>query len=311
MDKYIIRQLRDLPIEEVAERLGLEVKRHRSLCPFHEDSHPSLSFHPRRNTYRCFVCDASGDTIDLVMKHLHIPFGEACRWLADRSNVIADRWQAPAKQTGAAGKDCFDAARYEPYFRQPWLTEAARQFLFTERRLDPRVVRWCRLTSWRDSRGVNWLQTPFYDLQGKLTGVQNRNLDYRQTTENRIPRFLFPKGSRCTIYNLPVINLLQDCEPLYITEGCSDCWAMLSAGHKAVAVPSATLLSQQDRELLENLRRDKDTSFHIWPDNDTPGERLCLQLQEFLPHLVRHQLPPGCKDFSEYYLKFGKEACHD
>ena len=41
----------------------------------------------------------------------------------------------------------------------------------------------------------------------------------------------------------------------------------------------------------------------MFPDNDVPGERLFLQLREVLPTLVRHQLPPDCKDFSEYYLK--------
>lgn len=41
----------------------------------------------------------------------------------------------------------------------------------------------------------------------------------------------------------------------------------------------------------------------MYPDSDVPGERLFLQLQEVLPSLVRHQLPVGCKDFSDYYLK--------
>jgi hypothetical protein len=40
----------------------------------------------------------------------------------------------------------------------------------------------------------------------------------------------------------------------------------------------------------------------MWPDRDLPGERLFLQLQQILPGLVHHQLPPGCKDFSAYYL---------
>ena len=38
-------------------------------------------------------------------------------------------------------------------------------------------------------------------------------------------------------------------------------------------------------------------------DRDAPGERLFLQLQQVLPHLVHHQLPLGCKDFSEYYVR--------
>lgn len=34
MEKYEIEKLRDLPIEEVASQLGLQVARHKSLCPF-------------------------------------------------------------------------------------------------------------------------------------------------------------------------------------------------------------------------------------------------------------------------------------
>jgi hypothetical protein len=41
----------------------------------------------------------------------------------------------------------------------------------------------------------------------------------------------------------------------------------------------------------------------MYPDNDEPGERLFLQLKEVLPDLVHHQLPVGCKDYSEYFLK--------
>ena len=86
------------------------------------------------------------------------------------------------------------------------------------------------------------------------------------------------------------------------SEGCSDCWSLLSAGHKAIAIPSATLLGKKDQELLRSLSQKRGTEFHMWPDNDEPGERLFLQLQEVLPSLVRHQLPAGYKDFSEYYL---------
>ena len=128
-----------------------------------------------------------------------------------------------------------------------------------------------------------------------------------------MPRFRFPRGSQCGIYNLPVLNLLRPGEPLYIAEGCSDCWALLSAGHKAIAIPSATLLTQKDKELLRSLSAAGLPSlgegsgvgslFHMFPDRDAPGERLFLQLQQVLPGLVHHQLPPDCKDFSDYYLK--------
>ena len=76
MDKFEIQKLRDLPIDGGAERLGLRVRMHKSLCPFHDDHHASLSFSTRRNTFCCFVCGAKGGTIDLAMRVLHKDFKE-------------------------------------------------------------------------------------------------------------------------------------------------------------------------------------------------------------------------------------------
>ena len=426
LDKSTTQRLRSLPVEAVAERLGLRVVRHKSLCPFHDDHHASLSFSPSRNTFRCFVCDARGGTIDLVMRHLNMSFPDACRWLANGTSIILDTYR-PRTPTADRPARPFDAARYARLFEHPWLSDEARTFLFTERRLDPRVVSWCRLTSWTDRQGTHWLQTPYFDASGQLIGLQNRNLDYgkqkgdegeedkrsvdkdkqergseakqgraidakqrqgsetkqgqageakqgqagdgkqgqagdgkqgqagdgkqgqagdgeqgqagdgkqRQAVEGKqgqgsdgkqgqgseskqgqgseakqgqgsecreAPRFRFPYGSRCTVYNLPVTAMLRPGEPLFITEGCSDCWAMLSAGHKAIAIPSATLLSQADKALLRDLAQRLGTSFHMFPDRDAPGERLFMQLREVLPGLQHHQLPVGCKDFAEYYV---------
>ena len=400
MEKYEIQKLRDLPIEGVAEQLGMVVKRHKALCPFHADHHASLSFNTRKNNCRCYVCmgDSVG-TIDLVMKYLGKDFLSACRWLAEVNGVYLEKGRKreasssysslggsssggsfSGDNTGgsssgenpggsSSGKSSsFDASRYARFFEHPWLNEAARRFLFEERKIDWRVVNWCRLTSWTDKKGINWLQIPYFDMEGRLIGIQNRNLDYRKTptdftdashageakgvaaektptdftddtdspshqaegsfqtegshqtksshqtedshqtegslqTEPMAPRFRFPYGARCSIYNLPVVGRLKPGERLFITEGCSDCWAMLSAGHKAIAIPSATLLKPEDKQLLADIERQYQVEFHMFPDQDAPGESLFLQLKEILPHLVHHQLPPDCKDFSEYYLK--------
>ena len=314
LEKYDIQKLQDLPIEQVAEALGLQVSHHKALCPFHADKHPSLTFHRGRNRYRCFVCDARGGVIDLVMHYEHKSFLEACQWLADKHSVILTT-EIPSSlnsQPSTFKEKPFDASRYAKFFERPWLSNEARKFLFEERRLDPRVVKWCRLTSWRDKQGTPWLQTPYYSREGKLIGIQNRNLAYCKNSQNlepgtrnlepAAPRFRFPAGACCSIYNLPVLNLLKRNETLFITEGASDCWSMLSAGHKAIAIPSATLLTRKDEELLRTLNLELGTRFAMFPDNDLPGEKLFLQLQKVLPNLVRYQLPSGCKDFSELYL---------
>lgn len=310
LDQLTLQRLRDLPIEQVAERVGLHVDRHKSLCPFHDDHRPSLTFHARSNTFRCFSCGARGGPIDLVMRRLGMSFPEACRWLD--GGVTID--PLPLSRTRPREEEethrSFDAARYARFFEHPWLSDHARAFLFQERRLDPRVVAWCRLTSWTDRHGTHWLQTPYYDTQMRLVGLQNRNLDYKKIAGAEAsssepmaqPRFRFPQGSRCGLYNQPVLLRLRPGEPLYITEGCSDCWAMLSSGRKAVAIPSATTLHASEVRLLLDLHDRLSTPFHMYPDADAPGERLFLQLRELLPGLTHHHLPPGCKDFSEYYF---------
>ena len=380
MEKYEIEKLRDLPIEEVASQLGLQVARHKSLCPFHSDHHASLSFNTRKNLCRCFVCmDESLDSIGLVMKSLHVDFPKACFWLAERNGILLEKgrgriWRRICRSASADSPDsavspasaaspaspvasassasspaaphAFDAARYARFFEHPWLNEAACRFLFDERKIDGRVARWCRLSSWTDRKGVNWLQIPYFDKEGRLVGIQNRNLDFHRksrptdsmdsektgksscptdftddtdskhsedsqvsigskagTDSEEAPRFRFPYGSQCGIYNLQVLNLLTQGERLFITEGCSDCWAMLSAGHKAIAIPSATLLKPEDRDVLAYIGETFGVEWHMFPDRDAPGERLFLQLKEILPSLIHHQLPLGCKDFGEAYLK--------
>ena len=368
MEKYEIEKLRDLPIEEVASQLGLQVARHKSLCPFHSDHHASLSFNTRKNLCRSFVCmDESLDSIGLVMKSLHVDFPKACFWLAERNGILLEKgrgrngWRRDCSSSPAASTvspaasaasalsaasaaprsfdapHSFDAARYARFFEHPWLNEAACRFLFDERKIDGRVARWCRLSSWTDRKGVNWLQIPYFDREGRLVGIQNRNLDFHRksrptnsmdsektgksscptdftddtdskgsedsTDSEEAPRFRFPYGSQCGIYNLQVLNLLTPGERLFITEGCSDCWAMLSAGHKAIAIPSATLLKPEDRDVLAYISETFGVEWHMFPDRDAPGERLFLQLKEILPSLIHHQLPLGCKDFGEAYLK--------
>lgn len=299
MDKFEIQKLRDLPIEGIAERLGLRVTRHKSLCPFHDDHNASLSYNVRKNTCRCFVCmDESMGTIDLVMKHLRLDFKQACQWLADGSLSITLPINEETEYQCKQKEYCFDPKRYERFFERPWLSDEARRFLFDERRLDPRVISWCRVSSWRDRNGVNWLQTPYYDVDGKLIGVQNRNLQ-----KGAIPRFKFPYGSLCSIYNLQILKRLKAEDELWIAEGCSDAWSLLSAGKKAIAIPSATLLSPKDKELLASLSSSLKLSWHMYPDKDAPGERLFLQLKEILPDLVHHQLPKDCKDFSDYFVQ--------
>ena len=302
IDKFSIERIQSLPIEQIAERLGLgEIRRHKTFCPFHDDSHPSLTFDVRRNRYRCYVCDAHGGVIDLVMNTLHCSFVEACRWLGAESREIRTNanhlrvYQKPEKEEKP------DIPYLERLMAQPVLNSQARRFLFDERKLNPDVIAALGLSSisyncpMSSSPRPSYfdgpaLLIPYRDIDGKLLSVQSRYLG-----DGGAPRFRFPKGSNCHTFNLPVLRTLKEGEPLFITEGVSDCLAMLSAGFKSVAIPSATLLKPEDLRQLSSVK------CHMYPDRDEPGERLFLQLKQLLPSLIHHTLPEGFKDVGQYY----------
>ena len=309
LDRIDINRLNATPIEGVAERLGLHVNRHKALCPFHDDSRPSLTFNTYRNRFRCYVCDAHGGVIDLVMQRRGCGFREACEWL-DGSSCISGECLPPSSARFTTSSP---APRKNAEIRPDleWLStlvqprilnDDARRFLFDERHLDPRVVDWCGLSSiawpcpcWRYGKvfyDAPSLMIPYYDIGGRLVSVQSRYLG----TEDK-PRFRFPRGSNCHVYGMQILRYMRPGEELWISEGCSDCWALLSAGKKAIAIPSATLLKAEDIAPLQGL------NLHMAPDRDEPGERLFLELRKRLPQIVHHQLPNGIKDVGEWYAK--------
>lgn len=306
--QHDIQTISNLPIEQVAEALGLATKRHWTLCPYHGDSHPSMRFYTGNNRFYCYVCQQHGGPIDLVMRVQNLSFVDAVGWLSQSFGIIlseplsarhfANVTPRQVKPVAKEAERPIDRRHLAQLVAQPTLTAEARRFLFDERKLDPKVIESCGISS-----SHTHLLIPYFDANGRFVSVQWRALHADKTSPNRQPRFLFPKGCSCNIYNLQVLRQLNTAEPLFVCEGASDCWSMLSSGHKAIAIPSATLLKPADVDLLTSICSHRSTSFHMFPDADEPGERLFLELQKLLPSIVRHQLPEDCKDFSDYYVK--------
>ena len=302
MNKIDLDEIRATPIEEVAENLGIGIVRHMALCPFHNDKHPSLHFDLKKNRYKCFACGASGNVIDLVMRYNNMEFKEAINWIGNKeANTAKDN----AYETKESREEAVDIEYLEVLMKNVCINEDAARFLFDERRIDSRVVEWCGLTSvssdtpcWRWGKAfydAPSLLIPYRDVDGKLLTVQGRYLG-----KEKKPRFKFPHGSQAGMYNKPVIATLKKGDELWITEGPSDCWAMMSAGRKAVAIPSATSLTTGDLRLLGDGLQ-KGVSLHMAPDNDRPGMELFKTLKRHFPDLQGHVLPDGVKDFGEMW----------
>jgi DNA primase len=70
-----------------------------ALCPWHDDSRPSLQINPDRQSFKCWVCDIGGDIFSFLMRMEGLEFREALEMLADRAGITL----APARRPDAEG----------------------------------------------------------------------------------------------------------------------------------------------------------------------------------------------------------------
>ena len=90
-DQTLIERIRDTAdiVEVIGERLSLMKKGsgYISVCPFHNDTNPSLRVHTEKQIYKCFACGAGGNVYTFLMEYDHKTFPEAVRELAEKYNI--------------------------------------------------------------------------------------------------------------------------------------------------------------------------------------------------------------------------------
>ncbi len=334
-----ISRLRMLSCESVAKQLGIEVRKHKALCFMHEDHHPSLSFFGNnRERWNCFVCNKSGSAIDFVTECTEFNFVEACQWLCKKFGIPIENYShAKYSIKEVRIKKKLKSENTEKPFSKnvaQWildnnsLTEKGKEFLFGKRFLNDEVIKQLNIVSIDDSKLLvekivevfdsNTLQDsgfitttngklyfclftpclifPYYDERTDLIGMQSRYLG----TQKDAPRFQFISAQKTRLFNLPVLNTMKFGEDLYISEGVTDCLALLSTGKKAVAIPGARILPQFDLIKLKTYK------LHMYPDRDKAGREAYVNLRRFFINhyamLKEEQLPEEVKDYSEYYI---------
>ena len=62
-------------------------KEFKAVCPFHDDSNPSLTISPSKGFYHCFSCGAHGTAVGFLMNYEHLSFIEAIESLASSLGV--------------------------------------------------------------------------------------------------------------------------------------------------------------------------------------------------------------------------------
>lgn len=333
-----IGRLCELSCENVAEKLGIEVRKHRSLCFMHDDHHPSMAFSGKnRECWKCFVCNKGGNAINLVMEYTDLNFVDSCCWLgrnfgisvetSSSSKIAIKSISFKKKPKQNEGKP-FSTNIAEWILDNNQLTEQGNTFLFDQRKLNLDIIRQLNIVSIDESsllvermskvfepkalldsgfftvtKGRFYFRLftpclifPYYDQSRNLVGMQSRYLG----SNKEAPRFQFISNQRSRLFNLPILNSIKFGEDLYISEGVTDCMALLSSGKKAVAIPSATILPQTDLIKLNTFK------LHMYPDQDDAGRKAYVNLRRFFINhyttLKAEKLPQGLKDYSEYYI---------
>jgi len=114
----------------------------KALCPFHQDSRPSLDVDSQRQRYKCWSCGAHGDVFSFVMHMEKVGFKEARAILASRVGIKLDEQQSPQDHHRAKLLDAmrWAQAKYAYQLVEDETGSEARKYL-GERKLSGKTIR--------------------------------------------------------------------------------------------------------------------------------------------------------------------------
>lgn len=124
--------------------LRREGRGYKALCPWHDDSRPSLQVNPDRQSFKCWVCDIGGDIFSFVMKMEGVGFPEALAMLADRANISLEPASRRAVDAADDKRLLYQAMawadqQYHACLLNDPAAEPARQYLMDRRISDASV----------------------------------------------------------------------------------------------------------------------------------------------------------------------------
>jgi DNA primase len=316
------------------------------LCPWHEDSRPSLQVNPERQTYRCWVCDVGGDVFSFVMRMEKVEFREALEQLADRAGITLPRGRGLPADDKAALRSVLEwaAARFRECLRSAPEAAAARDYL-RGRGLAPATIDRFEVgfapPSWdwlmrqssaagigrddlvraglaveRDDRSGHYdrfrgrVIFPIRDPQGRCVAFGGRVLpgDRPDMAKyiNSPETPLFSKSS--TLYGLDTArDAMSESRRAVVVEGYTDCLAARQAGVGDVVAVLGTALGERHAKLH---RRYADRIVLVL-DGDDAGRRRANEVLEVLlaePIDVRIARMPSGVDPCDLLVESGRDA---
>jgi len=315
IDKVREEDLPSLMIKDGIKLRHINGTSYKGLCPFHEDTNPSLSVNLKGKfwLWHCFGCDAGGDIIRYIMLKDNSAFGDAVKSiLPDYGKYETDIPKTKIIQSVA-----------EHYHEVLKTNKKAQDYLQSRGLHDPEIIKeykigFCDgslpkdmnlrqslfdlgiLTAGNREHFHNCITFPIHDEKGRIISLYGRNINKSL--------HLYLKGPHQGIFNYKRAKTSKE---IYIAESIIDALSLIKLGFKStIALFGANGFTDDHNELLKYSDIDKVT---LCLDNDTRGqkaqENLIAKVPQSIKHVYRMDLPKDTKDPNDFLLGGGtKEA---
>lgn len=293
-------EIKQIPILDVANRLGISVNKNKALCfKGHDKKTASLSFNVASNYFKCFGCGIGGTVIDLVKEFYNISTAEAIKWLKTQYNASERAFhrggyhtisQPKKTQSEANGKlieafkqgfadvyrdflDKCDYAEAEQYLQQRGISkELARRF---EIKTIPRNY---VFTNEQKNAGLQALAKHRlvipYKIHGTIVTLQGRNID-----DDTEPKYKFLKGTKTALFNAQALTYLERGATVYLCEGAIDALSLYELEiandeAPATAIAGVNAITDEIIALLDAFK------VVVATDTDRAGQQFYIKLKQ-------------------------------
>lgn len=333
-----IRSKTDI-VDIIGERIPLVArgKNFFGVCPFHDDSNPSMCVSREKQIYTCFSCHATGNVYTFLMNYEHIDFREALRYLGEKVGVNVSSVNV-AKKTTKFDK-LYEAYNFAVKYYQNNLSAAvgkeARSYL-SKRGINEEAIKEFEIGLSLESRddltklleskkyelstlnriGLSSddhdiyndrIMFPLYDVFGQVVGFSGRI--YKDVDQNKYLNTketdIFKKGEMLYHYHIA----REECrlkKSVIVMEGFMDVIRASIVGVKNTVALMGTALTNNQFNLIKRLSN----NIILCLDGDDPGVKAMLSIGEHLLDQgveVRVVVLPDNDDPDSFILKNGKE----
>lgn len=308
------------------------------VCPFHDDTNPSMSVSREKQIYRCFSCGASGNVFNFIMDYEHVSFKEALSILANKTGIEIKGLRLTKKESKydklyeiyelahkyyQNNMNSSYAKKAKDYLNNRYITEdMIRKYkiglsldknddlskLLLAKGYDLNTLNDIGLSSYEKDVYINRIMFPLYDLNGRVVGFSGRRYDGIKENKyvNTKGTEIFQKGD--TLYNYHLAReFVRSKNQVIVMEGFMAVIRSREAGIKNCVALMGTAMTKEQAQLIKRLSNHVVLSF----DGDEPGRKACLdngnELEKLGCTVSVVQLDNGL-DPDDYILKYGADS---